>query len=152
MTEQSPLMRLYCPLSFCTWVWDRPLLAPAEVPATRTRAFWSALAGAPAGDDPFGHSAFTHLLAHMLAADAEVEKHLKTHTLLEWLTEVTRLQADAAAATGRLGEIVQHAPAILRSLELAANRAVFSGEDPQPYRDALAATGWDDKVREAGRG
>lgn len=47
-----------------------------------------------------------------------------------------------AAANTRLGEIVQHAPAILRALRRAAD-SVTADEDAQPYRDALAATGWE---------
>jgi hypothetical protein len=48
-------------------------------------------------------------------------------------------------APRRVGEIVQHAPAILAVLHLAAESAA-TPELAVPYREALAATGWDERL------
>jgi len=86
-TWQPPLVRLSCPLPDCTWVYDEP--SP-----------WPLMGTAKPDATP-------DVLAAMFMRSARSEEivrsHLETHSLLEWVQEIQRLNGIRANVTRELG-------------------------------------------------
>lgn len=128
--------RYYCPLPECRWTATEP--EPTAEDDAKARDLTRP--DNPAAD-PAGTVTYTMALAFALAADRMLEEHLRTHSLLEWVSAVTKLTRQAAKADTRLGQIVQHAPAILRALRFAEASSP-SDVSAAPFREAREAAGW----------
>lgn len=78
-----------CPLGTCEWAYAQPPpgTEPAEAPS------------APVGyavtlDEAISQGVFATMTDWLCGADKVLEAHLKTHSLLEWVKEVTGLRGD----------------------------------------------------------
>lgn len=72
-----PVTRHGCPIGPCPWTWDDP--GPS---------------GTVASDDDIT----AILLEHAVAAEAIIRGHLETHSMLDWVTEISRLQQERQRA------------------------------------------------------
>lgn len=90
--------RLHCPLSSCEWTHDR---TPGEATHTPPGGVSPLRDGPPATlQEAIADAAYAILLADLLEVESVLREHLETHTLLEWVQEVTRLQSEVAALSG----------------------------------------------------
>ena len=97
---------LCCPLAECGWFVPLPDPgAEAVVPAGRLGEYAAALRDFEPGGDPFAEAVFGQLLRQYLAVDETVRAHLATHSLLEWVQEVTRLRDELAAEKSARGHV-----------------------------------------------
>jgi hypothetical protein len=77
----------YCPLSACGWVHPEAPITPDEVAVT------------------FGELAADVIGARLAAVEDAVREHLETHTLLEWVQEITRLRSAVEAGRHALRQV-----------------------------------------------
>lgn len=123
-------VRYHCPITACAWfhdaaVSDFPSDTPADVlqwPATT----WSLIA------DWSGR---------MLATGQVVNAHLVTHSPVEWMGEMARLQRRIAAAEQLCGELsvaVQNAAFVTAAIDPIATTRMPSRAEVESVREQLA--------------
>lgn len=96
--------RLRCPISTCLWYWDQP---DDSVPT----AFQSA------PGQPFSVAGFA--AAQCREAEAVIRPHLETHTLLDWVQEVSSRRSENAAVAAKLNQARAAAQSVREAFELA---------------------------------
>lgn len=135
--------RHFCPL--CDWHLDTP--DPNPAPAVSRE--WVEQVRAERGekaDDPV----FLGMLAHLQPIDEQIRAHLETHTLVEWVTKVSRLQQQVSELQEQLKPpfAIIDFPADLTAQQIAQFQAAYdtSGRKVE-YRQAGKTIGPDDVVR-----
>lgn len=113
----TPTTRYLCPLSTCEWHHDEPdptadeLLQIIHNPAVDDPAYDPAMryrTGTELAAEPVTYTGFADLVAPLVQRamlqrvariEALIEAHVSTHSVLEWMREVQRLNGLLAAAT-----------------------------------------------------